>query len=68
MCRAFLLYSPTKKEEKGFEDVNRDARFNSGYHKLNILACTRRYVSLPHIAKVLIMKFVSDFISSTLEA
>jgi hypothetical protein len=33
----------------------------------NILAYTWRYVSLLYIAKVLILKFHSDFISTTLE-
>jgi len=55
-------------KERGFEDINRNVRFNSGYHNLNVLAYTRRYVSLPHTAKILIIKFESDFITTTLEA
>jgi len=39
-----------------------------GITTCNILAFTWRYVSLSHIAKVLITKFDSDFISTILEA
>jgi hypothetical protein len=38
-----------------------------GITSCNILAYTRRYVSLLHMAKVLIRKYDSDFISTTLE-
>ena len=38
-----------------------------GITACNILAYTRRYVSLLHIGKVLVLKFDSDFISTTLE-
>jgi hypothetical protein len=39
-----------------------------GITTCNILAYTRRYVSLLHIAEVLILSFDSNFISTTLEA